>query len=1310
MIVPEVNSKLDNLDQSPRWRGHFDGLESNGKLHGWAFVAANPWSALELDLYIHGIHIATTIADRSRGDIDNALGLQRPAATGFEFDMKTFRPEGALELLRRHGRNIPDANLIKDLHICIAGTRYALPVGGANAEVTVGLASALDQLVRAATVQLRQEIASGIDASRLSSTDYEILLLASPLFSARWYAETYGEVEITGLDPVEHYLRLGAAIKRPPGPWFDTADYLEVTPEARSSELNPVVHYEVHGHDSWWPGQRKFRAGVSTIPKQSDYALLIHVYHLDTIPDLQRLVANFPEDADIFVSIPKDSPAHNAEAIAALFPRAKEIVSVPNRGQDVAAFLEIVRRLKGRGYRFFCKVHSKKGNKYPDTWRRVMFDALAATPERVAKLIALFRSEPRLLMAGPSQFWLKDPNFELGNATRLEEFMVRLEFGGGTVARDWGFFAGTCFWIDAELAGLVAEAVPADEFVESSVTRNGQTAHAVERLFSLVAAMAGGQFALTDACNWSAEPVLLDTPSQATLHMAANEDASRFLARHLRELTAPQTVEGTAAQLRVSDPSDIFGATDTALHGAIDVMINCWMGQQEPMHEGLAHLQNALSMNGLTSAFVVSGVPPAEVLQSLSCANVLLDRAMLFLPTTLPLDAPAPFCDPLPEDVAQTLLRAECLFMNADLPEGDDRAAALERINTVHAFWRKTLLRHKVKQFLIWGTTAPKSRLFIHLCRELGIEYQIIERGHFPGTLSIDPIGQFGTGARPRLVEHAGSNLGSSEADARFDAIRNWYETQQDNAGYAQFQKRDTRDLEAIHRARRYGRPVILVIGGNDQGAGVTSPGPDPLRVNWFGNSDNAFTIIRRLVSSKFPDALLVLRPHPSQAPQDGEFVLVARETALNDLIENSDICVTIGSTSRAICLLKEKPLLTLSLSELSGQNVGETIVDEAHFLAALRRHIWADFADPYPDGANRRFIVDLFDRHLVGIDRSVPTRHDITDLARLLTGRVQRMKTGFLQDYAGREAQISQAMFEDVRDRGRAIFQVDPRAFIGRERPPISVVLPIYGDYEGTRICFDQLVRHQSENNYRVIVVWDRGPDLRLRELCLEYAEKAGFTYLENRENVGFSGTVNSGILYAGRDDVILLNSDTVPCGDWALRLQDAAYAHPKIGSVVPFSNNATIYNLAFPGSTPLPKDKPVAWVEALDQRARKLAPRAVEMPVSHGYCTYVRRSVYDRLGLYSEVKFDKGHSEDNEFSLRVRMAGFFCVCPTNVVMGHAGSTSFGDDVEQWKVRGRGLLRDEFSHYFDEIRLFCNSVDPLAEYRKLILLEEPTA
>lgn len=1301
-----VQASLKVFPKDARSRGHVDGINPNGAISGWAFLIAAPNEDLKLDLYIHGIFLAQTTTRFTRRGIEKQFGLEQPANIGFSFVLKDFDPKGALELLRRYKRTPPDANLVDDVRVCIAATQTALPIGQKNADVFLDLSNSLDDLVNAAGLYLRQEVADGFDVESLEPADLSLLVRSSPLFSSEWYVETYEEVAISGVDPVEHCQQFAAPFKYDTGPWFDTSAYLEVTPAAQNSRLAPPVHYALHGHDTWWPGQGRFRDVLPQAPQRNDYAVLIHLYHLDTVPDLQRFLTSFPDDVDVFISIPEGSPDHDPVQVAELFPRAREILTVPNRGQDVSAFLETVRHVKERGYKFFCKAHSQKGNIYPDVWRRTMLNALAATPNRVTQTVELFRSNPRVLMSGPTHFLLNEPGLALKNRTQLENMATKLGFGLGIHNNGGAFFAGSCFWIDAGLAELIADTVSTNDFAELTPADIDETAQVMERLFSLAVVNLGGWVALTDGCDWAIGPIVSSNPVEASL--SQGKGIEDFLIRHLKGLSSPQIVESTAGLNQTSHADNDPRRIDTALHGTIDVIVSSWTGVPEVLHNGLVELGDQLERNGLTWCPLIGSQPVEDVFLKASCRNVILDSLYLRFPADYIDNAENPENTDLEEDFALSLLRSEALFLKNDLPEGQRLQAAVSHVRKLYCYYRDFLVRHRVKMFLIWGTTAPKSRLFMRLCQELNIEYQIIERGHFPGTLSIDPMGQFGTGARPQLIDQVSPQTAlSDEANARFDQIQRWYDTQKDSAAYGRFQKRETKEVEIMRRARQHGRPVILVIGGNDQGGGVTGPDPDPLWVNWFGSSDNAFVILRRLVSAKFPDALLVLRPHPSQRPQEAEFGLVARDAALDDLIENSDLCITVATTASAICLLKEKPLLTLGLSELNGRKVGEQIIDESHLLAALRRHIWSGFANPYPDGTNRNFIIELFDHHLIGVDRSVPTRHEMSDLAKLLIGRNQRMKTGFQQEYIGREEMISQAVFEDARDRGRAIFSVDTLAFTNRTRPGISLVLPIYGDYEGTRICFEQLVQHQKKNGFRVIMVWDRGPDLRLRDLCLEYAEKAGFTYLENSENVGFSGTINWGILHAGSDDVILLNSDTVHCGDWALRLQDAAYAHPKIAAVVPFTNNATIFSVPFPDGTELPEE-PVEWVSQSDESAQETAPTVVEMPVAHGFCTYVRRSTFDRIGLYDEMGFGIGQGEDNDFSLRIRNAGFFVGVATGVFVGHAGSTSFGDEIMSWKLAGRKVMNARYPSYMDEVRHFVKN-DPADTARSFIKMPTTT-
>nr|VFJ67892.1 MAG: Glycosyltransferase, GT2 family [Candidatus Kentron sp. FW] len=69
----------------------------------------------------------------------------------------------------------------------------------------------------------------------------------SGLFDRLWYLAEYPDVKETGMDPVRHYLWVGAALLRNPGPKFDTNAYLQANPGVRDARINPLLHYLMGG-------------------------------------------------------------------------------------------------------------------------------------------------------------------------------------------------------------------------------------------------------------------------------------------------------------------------------------------------------------------------------------------------------------------------------------------------------------------------------------------------------------------------------------------------------------------------------------------------------------------------------------------------------------------------------------------------------------------------------------------------------------------------------------------------------------------------------------------------------------------------------------------------------------------------------------------------------------------------------------------------------------------------------------------------------------------------------------------------------
>lgn len=73
------------------------------------------------------------------------------------------------------------------------------------------------------------------------------------LFDAEWYLRQNPDVAQKGLDPLEHYLHVGAKMGRAPHPLFDPKFYLKTYPDAAISGLQPLQHYLTEG---WRKGYR----------------------------------------------------------------------------------------------------------------------------------------------------------------------------------------------------------------------------------------------------------------------------------------------------------------------------------------------------------------------------------------------------------------------------------------------------------------------------------------------------------------------------------------------------------------------------------------------------------------------------------------------------------------------------------------------------------------------------------------------------------------------------------------------------------------------------------------------------------------------------------------------------------------------------------------------------------------------------------------------------------------------------------------------------------------------------------------------
>jgi GT2 family glycosyltransferase len=237
----------------------------------------------------------------------------------------------------------------------------------------------------------------------------------------------------------------------------------------------------------------------------------------------------------------------------------------------------------------------------------------------------------------------------------------------------------------------------------------------------------------------------------------------------------------------------------------------------------------------------------------------------------------------------------------------------------------------------------------------------------------------------------------------------------------------------------------------------------------------------------------------------------------------------------------------------------------------------------------------------------------------------------------------------------------VGPSPPIGlvRRRRPVAVVIPVYAGLAETMACLDGVLR-EAGRGVRVVVIDDAAPEPALAQALDRLAARRRIVLIRNAINRGFPASANTGLRACAGRDVVLLNSDVLVPAGWLDRLRAAAYAAPDIGSVTPFSNDASI--VSYPGSpetSPVPDEAVTARLDALAQRANGAG--TVDIPVGVGFCLYLRRDCLDAVGLFREDAFAQGYGEEVDFCLRARHLGWRHVAATGVFVAHVGGRSFG-------------------------------------------------
>ena len=256
--------------------------------------------------------------------------------------------------------------------------------------------------------------------------------------------------------------------------------------------LNPLRHYLEEG----WR-QDALPCDPVRLLGEVKVGVVVHLFYADLWNEIAARLRSIPIAFDLFVTLPQEHAGELSSLVLRTHPRAK-VIPVPNRGRDVGAFFAVLPSLLEGNYAVICKLHSKKGSDYPEAWRDLLLRGLLGNELLVARILYAFACDPDLVLAGPREVYLSGVAQMAENREKLEE-ILRCLYPARSLPPRWGFFAGTMFWARPDFFRPFLEGDSHIRSFEGDNTRNdGQLAHAFERMFGALAALAGKRIGFTE--------------------------------------------------------------------------------------------------------------------------------------------------------------------------------------------------------------------------------------------------------------------------------------------------------------------------------------------------------------------------------------------------------------------------------------------------------------------------------------------------------------------------------------------------------------------------------------------------------------------------------------------------------------------------------------------------------------------------------------------------------------------------------------------------------------------------------------------
>jgi O-antigen biosynthesis protein len=231
------------------------------------------------------------------------------------------------------------------------------------------------------------------------------------------------------------------------------------------------------------------------------------------------------------------------------------------------------------------------------------------------------------------------------------------------------------------------------------------------------------------------------------------------------------------------------------------------------------------------------------------------------------------------------------------------------------------------------------------------------------------------------------------------------------------------------------------------------------------------------------------------------------------------------------------------------------------------------------------------------------------------------------------------------------------PVTFQACETPTVSIIVPVYNEWETTRKCLLAIREHTDAIQYEVILADDCSQDETRNVAILA----PGVRHVTNERNLGFLLNCNGAACVARGKYLVFLNNDTIVQPGWLEHL---------LRLIVQDSRNGLVGPMLLYGNGRVQEAGGIIWSDASgwnygrhDFPWKPQYNYVKETDYLSGACILLRRALWDEIGGFDE-QFVPAYYEDTDLAFEIRRRGYRVLYQPQSRVVHVEGVSHGTDI----------------------------------------------